>query len=309
MKFKTSIPIRALADQYKLTIIGDDEIVLTGINEIHKVEQGDITFADNEKYFKPALQSVASAVILPNATPAPEGKALLITDQPFKVYNQIALDHHPFRALTAAIGENTEIHPSAIIEPNVVIGHNVKIGAHSYIQANVVIHGNTIIGEHTNIHSGAIIGTDAFYYNRDNRKFLKWHSCGRVVIGDHVEIGACCTINSGVSGDTVIGDGTKFDSQVHIGHGAVIGKNCLFAAQVGIGGKTIIGNNVILYGQVGISQNLVIGDGVTVLAKSGVGKNLEAGKTFFGIPAVEQNIRFRELAALKKLPDHLKQGK
>ena len=124
-----------------------------------------------------------------------------------------------------------------------------------------------------------------------------------MVIEDHVDIGPGCTVNKGVSGDTIVGEGTKLDSQVHIGHDVVIGKRCLFAGQVGIGGNTRIGNDVILYGQVGVAQNLVIGDKVLVSAKSGVSKNLESGKAYFGYPAAEARTAYKELAALRHLPE------
>jgi UDP-3-O-[3-hydroxymyristoyl] glucosamine N-acyltransferase len=129
------------------------------------------------------------------------------------------------------------------------------------------------------------------------------------VIGNDVYIGANCTVNRGVSGDTVIGEGTRIDCLVQIGHGVVIGKHCLLAAQVGIAGKTVIGNHCVIYGQVGIAQNLVIGDRVTILAKAGVGKNIEPGKTYFGIPAGEAREKFKELAAVKMLPEIIRQNR
>jgi UDP-3-O-[3-hydroxymyristoyl] glucosamine N-acyltransferase len=118
-----------------------------------------------------------------------------------------------------------------------------------------------------------------------------------------VEIGAGCTINRGVSGDTIIGDGTKLDCQIHVGHGAVIGKNCLIAAQTGIAGKTVIGDNCTIYGQVGIAQNLHIGDNVVILAKSGISKDLESNKTYFGTPAGEAREKYKEMAAIRILLD------
>ncbi|HHS96168.1 MAG TPA: UDP-3-O-(3-hydroxymyristoyl)glucosamine N-acyltransferase, partial [Phaeodactylibacter sp.] len=151
-------------------------------------------------------------------------------------------------------------------------------------------------------------GTDAFYFKSNPDGYTKWRSGGRVIIEDRVDIGAGCTINKGVSGDTIIGEGSKLDGQVHIGHGVVVGKNCLFAAQVGIGGKTTIGDGVILYGQVGVIQNIHIGDKAIVLAKAGVSKSLEGGKTYFGAPAEEARKYYRMLAALRMLPEILKRG-
>jgi len=163
-----------------------------------------------------------------------------------------------------------------------------------------------VIGKKVVIQAGAIIGTDAFYFKKSEEGYTPWRSGGRVIIEDDVQIGAGCTINKGVSGDTVIGEGSKLDCQVHIAHGVVLGKNCLLAAQVGIAGKTIVGDNCTFYGQSGIAQSLVIGDGVTLLAKTGVSKDLEGGKTYFGIPAAEAREKYKELAALRQLPDIIK---
>ena len=116
-----------------------------------------------------------------------------------------------------------------------------------------------------------------------------------------MEIGAGCTINRGVSGESVIGEGTKIDCQVHVGHGVVIGKNCLIAAQVGIAGKTIIGDNCVIYGQAGIAQNVMIGDNSVILAKSGVSKDLRGNKTYFGYPAGEAREKYKEIAMLRLL--------
>ena len=124
-----------------------------------------------------------------------------------------------------------------------------------------------------------------------------------VVIGNDVEVGAGTTIDRGVSGDTIIGEGTKLDNQVHIGHGAVIGRNCLFAAQVGIGGKAIIEDNVTLWGQVGISKDLRIGAGAVVMAQSGVPASLEGGKAYFGTPAEDAQLKRREIVWIKRIPE------
>ncbi|MBK7409658.1 MAG: UDP-3-O-(3-hydroxymyristoyl)glucosamine N-acyltransferase [Saprospirales bacterium] len=306
MKLPLPIPVRELAKKIGAKLIGDETLFATGINEIHKVEPGDVTFSDVAKYFKRSLESEATIIILNEATICPDGKAILVVENPFEAYDSLVREFRPFRPLTASISEEAHIHPTAIIEPNVVIAHGVRIGAHCYIQANVYIGEHTVIGDHVTIQAGAIIGTDAFYYKKTEKGFTKWRSGGRVVIEDHVEIGSGCTINKGVSGDTIIGEGTKMDSQVHIGHGAVIGKNCLIAGQVGIGGKTIIEDEVVLYGQVGVIQAVRVGKGAIVLAGAGVSKDLEGGKAYFGAPADESSIRYRELAALRHLPDFLK---
>jgi UDP-3-O-[3-hydroxymyristoyl] glucosamine N-acyltransferase len=306
MKFPHPIPILDIARKTGATIIGDDSLLATGINEIHKVQPGDITFVDNRKYFRKALDSAASFVFLNEKVDCPAGKVLLLCNNPFEAYDSIVREHRPFRPLSASISESASIHPSSVIEPGVVIGHHVVIGRNCYIQANAYIGDYTQIGHHVNIQAGVIIGTDAFYFQKNADGFKKWRSGGRVVIQDHVDIGAGSTINKGVSGDTVIGEGSKLDCQVHVGHGAVIGKRCLLAGQVGVGGKAILEDGVVLYGQVGVAARVRIGAGAVVSAKSGVSKDLEGGKAYFGIPAEEIRVRQRELAALRQLPALLK---
>lgn len=307
MKFQQPIPVSELALQYNAQIIGDDSLVATGINEIHKVQPGDIAFSDVKKYFDKTLKSAATVILLNEATDCPPGKVILLVDQPFEVYDAIVRTHRPIEALTQAQSSKSLIHPTVILEPGVIIAANVSIGAYSHISANTYIGEYSIIGEHVTIGPASVIGSDAFYFKKmPDGSFKKWRSGGRVIIEDHVDIGAACTIAKGVSGDTIIGAGSKLDCQIHIGHGVVIGKNCLFAAQVGIGGKTIVEDNVVLYGQVGIAQALHIGKGAIVSAKSGVSKSLEGGKNYFGIPADEAREKYKEMAALRQLPAFFK---
>jgi UDP-3-O-[3-hydroxymyristoyl] glucosamine N-acyltransferase len=307
MDFPRPIPVLELALRFKAQIIGDETLSATGINEIHKVRPGDIAFSDVQKYFQKTLESEATVLLLNAPVECPPGKAILIVENPFEVYDSLVREHRPFEPLTDAISGRAEIHSTAIIEPGVVIAANVRIGAHSYIQANAYIGEYTSIGEHCIIGPGAIIGPDAFYFKKlPDGSFKKWRSGGRVIIENQVDIGAGCTIAKGVSGDTIIGEGSKLDCQIHIGHGVVIGKNCLFAGQVGIGGKTVIEDNVVLYGQVGVAQAIRIGKGALVSAKAGVSKDLEGGKSYFGVPADEARTKYRELAALRQLPEFMK---
>lgn len=308
MRFPAPVSVQTLADEYQARIIGDATLFATGINEIHKVEPGDIAFSDVKKYFEKTLKSAATVILLNEEVECPPGKVILVVEKPFEVYDSIIRKHRPFEPLSAALHPEAVIDPTAIIEPGVVIANHVVIGAFSHISANAVIGEYTEIGEHVVIGPGALIGADAFYFKKGpDGAYQKWRSGGRVLIHDRVDIGAGCTIAKGVSGDTIIGEGSKLDCQVHIGHGVVVGKNCLFAAQVGVAGKTVIEDNVVLYGQAGIAQALHIGKGAMVSAKSGVSKSLEGGKAYFGIPAEEAMIKYRELAAIRQLPDFLKQ--
>lgn len=308
MKFSHPIPVREIAQKIKAEILGDDTLVATGVNEIHKVEPGDITFSDVKKYFQKSIQSAATIIILNERVECPPGKAILVCENPFEAYDSLVREHRPFIPKTATVSDTATIHPSAIIEPQVVIGQQVTIGKNSHIQANTVIGDYTTIGENVVIEPNCMIGADAFYFKKYPGHMKRWRSGGRTIIENDAHIGAGCTIAKGVSGDTIIGAGSKLDCQIHIGHGVVIGKNCLIAAQVGIGGKTILEDDVILYGQVGVIHNVRIGAGAIVLAKSGVSKNLEGGKTYFGAPAQEVNIAYREIAAMRQLPNFIKKG-
>ncbi len=304
MKLQTPVSVESLAQEYNLRIIGSKQNMVTGINEIHKVESGDLAYVDNEKYYDFTLNSKATVILINKETKVPEGKTLLICDNPFAVYNSLTARYMahlepPPPAAGYYVSPRAEIGQNTVIYPGVYIANDVKIGKNCQIHPNVVIYQNTIIGDHVVIKANSTIGGDAFYYTN----FDKWHSAGRVVIHDHVHIGAACTIDKGVSGDTVIGAHTKLDNQVHVGHGVEIGEYCLLVGQTGIGGKTRIGNRVMLLGQVAVIKDVTIGDGATVLTKSLVSKKIAEGKTYFGLPARDTKEIYRELALMKKLPE------
>lgn len=306
MKLDNPVTVSWIADFVNAKIIGNADFEVTGINEIHMVEEGDLTFVDLEKYYDKSLSSAASVVIIDKDVSCPEGKVLLVSDDPFTSYVSLSKYFRPFKpsyqmiASTAVIGEGT------IIQPSVFIGEEVLIGKNCIIQPNVTIYDHTVIGDNVIIQAGTVLGSDAFYFKkREDRAFFhdKMESCGRVVIEDHVEIGASCTVDKGVSGDTTIGAGTKLDNMVHIGHDAKIGRNCLFAAQVAIGGVTVIGDNVTMWGQVGVSKDLTIESNTVVLAQTGVPSSLKGGKVYFGYPAGEAKNKRRELAWIKRIPE------
>lgn len=306
MKFSTPQSLKHVASLIKAKYTGDDNFSVTGINEIHKVEHGDLTFVDHPKYYDKALQSPATTILINKEVKCPEGKALIFSDDPFRDYNHLTLHFKPLHYSLKNISASAKVGEGTIIMPGVFLGNNVTVGTNCIIHPNVVIYDDAIIGNGVEIHANTVIGSPAFYYKKRESGFDKMHSCGRVIIDDHVEIGAACTIDKGVSGDTVIGAGTKIDNHVHIGHDTVIGRNCLFAAQVGIAGVTTIEDNVTLWGQVGIRSDVVIGKGVTVLAQSGVGKSLDTGKTYFGSPAEEARDKMKELVYIKRLPELFK---
>ena len=306
MKFPTPVSVGVLAELISAELVGNTAGHATGINEIHKVEEGDIVFVDHPKYYDKCINSAASYIIINKKVDVPEGKALLVHDQPFEAYLKIVRHYRPFVPHTSIKSESAVIGEGTYLAPNVFIGHNVVIGKNCVIQPNVTILDHTVIGDHVIIQSGTVIGSDAFYYNSKKDRdvwFKKMESCGSVIIEDNVEIGAGCTIDRGVTAETRIGKGTKIDNLVHIGHDTMVGKNCLFAAQVGIAGGTIIEDGVTLWGQVGVSKTLTIGANAVVLAQSGVPSSLEGNKVYFGYPAEDASIKRRELVWIKRIPE------
>jgi UDP-3-O-[3-hydroxymyristoyl] glucosamine N-acyltransferase len=286
-------------------IIGEREGAATGINEIHKVEEGDLVFVDHPKYYQKCIQSAATFIIINQRTEFPPHKALLLVDDPFEAYLKIVQHFRPFQPLNKNLSETAIVGEDTIIMPGVVLGNHVTVGKQSVIYPNVVIMDHCTIGDNVIIQAGSIIGSDAFYYNKKTNRdvhYKKMTSCGRVLIENDVEVGANCTIDRGVSGDTVIGAGTKLDNMVHIGHDTIVGKNCLFAAQVAIAGATTIEDGVILWGQVGVNKTLTIGKGAEVYAQSGVGSTLEAGKKYFGSPVEDAMSKKKELVWVKRIP-------
>ena len=295
-----------MADFIGAEIRGDEHQLAIGINEIHKVSKGDISFVDFEKYYNKCLHSAATIIIINKDVPCPEGKTLLITSEPFDAYTKIVRRFRPFEPSAHMVSPSATIGRGTIIQPGVFIGNHVVIGEDCIIHANVTIYDHSIIGNNVVIHSGTVIGADAFYFKRRKDREVQYEkmlSCGRAILEDDVEIGACCTVDRGVSGDTVIGRGTKLDNHIQIGHDTVVGKNCIMASQVGVAGVTIIEDEVILWGQVGVNKDLTIGKGAVVLAQSGVPASIEAGKTYFGSPVEEAKTKMRELAWIKRIPE------
>ncbi len=306
MKFPTPVSARVLAELISAELVGHTAGHATGINEIHRVEEGDIVFVDHPRYYDKCIHSAASFIIINKKVDVPEGKTLLIHDQPFEAYLKIVRHYRPFVQHTSTRSGSAIIGEGTYLAPNVFIGHHVTIGKNCVIQPNVTILDYTVIGDHVIIQSGTVIGSDAFYYNSKKDRevwFQKMESCGSVIIEDNVEIGAGCTIDRGVTAETRIGKGTKIDNLVHIGHDTVIGKNCLFAAQVGIAGGTIIEDGVTLWGQVGVSKTLTIGANAVVLAQSGVPSSLEGNKVYFGYPAEDASLKKREIVWIKRIPE------
>ena len=303
MKFDSAQTLKEIAGLIHARFVGDPGFIVSGINEIHKVEPGDLTFVDHPKYYNKALKSKATTILINKDMDPPSGKALIISDHPFDDYIFLAKRFRPFQKAVSAISPSAEIGEGTIIQPGAFIGNHVKIGKNCIIHANSSIYDHCVIGNNVIIHAGAVIGSDAYYFQRRPEGYKKLESCGRVILEDNVEIGALTSIDKGVSGDTIISFGTKFDNHVQVGHDTYIGRNCLIGAFCAIAGVTRIEDDVILWASVLINKDLVIGKGAILLAGSGTEKSLEGGKTYWGVPAIEARKKWREVAALKMLPD------
>lgn len=305
MKFPKVHSLQEIADLLQCKFVGDATFPVHGMNEIHVVEPGDIVFVDHPKYYDKALQSAATIVLINKEVACPEGKALLISDDPFRDFNRLTSHFRPFQPATSSIASTAKIGEGTIIQPNTFIGNHVTIGKHCVIHSNVAIYDYTVIGDHVTIHAGTVLGADAFYYKKRPEGFDQLLSGGRVVIHNHVGIGALCTIDKGVSGDTIIGEGTKLDNQVHVGHDTVIGKKCLIASQTGIAGCVIIEDEVTLWGQVGTTSGITIGSKAVIMGQTGVTKSVDGGKSYFGTPIEESREKLKQLANVKRIPEIL----
>ncbi|NDV14983.1 UDP-3-O-(3-hydroxymyristoyl)glucosamine N-acyltransferase [Muricauda sp. TY007] len=309
MKFPKTYTLKEISKIIDANFVGDDDFPVLGMNEIHVVEEGDIVFVDHPKYYDKALQSKATVVLINKEVECPEGKALLVSDDPFRDFNKLTRHFKPFETAAASIADSAEIGEGTIVQPNVFIGNHVKIGENCVIHPNVTIYDGCILGDNVTIHAGTVLGADAFYYKNRPESFDKLLSGGNVVIEDNVDIGAGCTIDRGVTGSTTIKEGSKLDNQIQVGHDTVIGKKCLIASHVGIAGCCIIEDEVTLWGQVGITSGATIGKKAVILAQSGISKSLEGGKTYFGYPAEEAREKLKQIAYIKKIPEILKKLK
>ena len=300
MKFNKPYTLKEISKIINVDFIGDENFEILGINEIHVVEKGDIVFVDHPKYYDKALNSAATTILINKKVDCPEGKSLLISDDPFRDFNKITKHFNPFIASKESISESSIIGEGTIIQPNVFIGNNVTIGENCVIHPNVTIYDNSVIGNNVIIHANTVLGADAFYYKNRPEGYDKLLSGGRVVLEDNVDLGASCTIDKGVTGDTTIGKGTKIDNQVHVGHDTIIGKKCLIASQTGIAGCVIIEDEVTIWGQVGTNSGITIGKDAIILGQTGVTKSVAGGKSYFGTPVSESREKLKEMAELKR---------
>lgn len=309
MKFPKPNTLKQIAEIINCEFVGNDDFPVTGMNEIHVVEPGDIVFVDHPKYYDKALKSAATIVLINKQVDCPKGKALLISDDPFRDFNKLTQHFKPFQSTNVSISPSAKIGKNTIIQPNCFIGNHVTIGDNCVIHSNVSIYDDTVIGNNVTIHAGTILGASAFYYKKRPEGFDPLLSGGRVVIKDNVDIGALCTIDRGVTGDTTIGEGSKLDNQIQVGHDTIIGKKCLIASQTGIAGCVVIEDEVTIWGQVGTTSGITIGKKAVIMGQTGVTKSVEGNKTYFGTPIEESRVKLKEMALLRQIPKILEELK
>ena len=302
MKFPQPYTLKQIASIISARHVGPEDFPVTGMNEIHVVTPGDIVFVDHPKYYDKALESAATVILINKEVDVPPGKALLVSDDPFRDFNNLTEFFRPFEKAMASLAPSASIGENTVIQPNVFIGNNVRIGKNCRIHSNVSLYDNTIIGDEVTIHSGSVLGGDAFYYKKRPEGYDKLISGGRVVVEDRVDIGANCTIDKGVSGDTRIGEGTKLDNLIQVGHDTVIGRNCLIASQVGIAGGVVIEDDVTVWGQVGMRSGIIVRRGGVMMGQAGITKSTRENTVYSGNPAMETRAKLKELALLRRLP-------
>ena len=304
MNFSTPVNIAEIASLINATIVGDNHGAAKGINELNRVEVGDLAFVDHPKYYDKSINSNATFIIINKEVAVPAGKALLITGNPFEAYCKIIAHYRPFTKALDTINSNT-IGEGTYIFPTAFIGNNVTIGSNCIIHPHVTIMDHCTIGNNVVIQAGTVIGSDAFYYNTKKEReiwYKKMPSGGTVIIEDDVEIGANCTIDRGVTHDTRLGKGTRFDNLIHVGHDTVFGKNCLVAANVVVAGCVTIEDGVTIWGGCIVNKTLTIGTNAVLLGRTGVGGDLEGNKTYWGAPAQEASAVKREMIWVKRIP-------
>lgn len=314
----------------RLTGIG--EIPIADVKTTLRAGAQDLTFVNGDQHMALFLNGKAPAAIVGSATNVGSlyvqtGKSFITSDsveeafvkalcllRPPRTQVQVGVSERAIIANSAEIATDVDIYPGAFIGENVRVGrgtviyphvtilNDVRIGDDSILFPNVVVYENTVIGNRCLIHGGAVIGGYGFGY-RSGKTHELGHQLGNVVIGDDVEIGSNTTIDRGTFDSTTIGDGSKLDDLVMIGHNCHIGKHNLFCSQVGIAGSTVTGDYVVMAGQVGVGDHLRIGDKVTIAAQSGVMRDLEMEQVYLGSPAVPIRRQMQIHAVINKLPE------
>lgn len=319
-----SLSLADIAAQLGGFVLGDDQILISQVATLTSAGSGDITFLANMKYKSLLLETKASAVILSSAFSESLPVPCIVTENPYAYYARLATLLNPVAKAevgvhttaiclselpsTVSIGANVSIGvevkfgENIVVHPGCVIGDRVRIGSGSILYPNVTVYAGCEIGDNAIIHSGVVIGADGFGFAPDKGQWVKIPQIGRVVIGHDVEIGACTSIDRGALDDTVIGDGTKLDNQIQIGHNCVIGKNCVIAGCAAIAGSVTLQDNVIVGGSAMITGHLTIASGVVVSGGSLVMKSLtKPGKYTAIFPLAEHAEWIQNAAQVRRL--------
>ena len=311
-------------------VVGDKDLVITGLSGIQEANKGDLTFLANSKYVLFCKKTKASAIITSRDIEIPE-KSIIRTDNPSLAFTDLmsavtggkipcpkGIHEAAFVAEDSVIGNNVAIGPCAIIESKVTIGDNTvifggsyvgsdtKIGSDCLVYPNVTLRESVTLGDRVIVHSGTVIGSDGFGYIQIDGVHKKIPQVGTVEIGDDVEIGSNVAIDRARFGKTVIGRGSKIDNLVQVAHNVVMGEKCIIISQVGISGSVKIGNGVILAGQAGITGHITIGEGAVVYAQSAITKPVPAHAHVSGYPARPHNEAKRVHAYTQRLPQYVK---
>ncbi len=313
-------------------LVGEPDLVIFAVNTLEDAQEGEISFLANSKYVDRLGKTSASAVLVGRSDEAPAGISVIRSDEPYKALCMTIIKVHGHRrhpqwgvSERADIRESAQVGPDANIAPGVTVSENVRIGKKVTIYPgcyigddavlgddvtlypNVVIYDESVLGSRVTIHAGSVIGEDGLGYAPVGPKWIKIPQVGRAVIYDDVDVGANCTIDRATLGQTMIGSGSKFSNLIAIGHGTKIGSDCMIVAQVGIAGSTTVGRHVTIAGQAGIVGHIEIGDDATVAAQAGVTANIEPGVTVLNSPAAPIADARRQMIAVQRLPDLLKQ--
>lgn len=323
-----TVTVRQIAELIHGELLGDADRPISNAKPLSDAGDGDITFVEDDKHLHAWHNSRASAAVVPLSVPV-NGKPIIRVADPLMAFVSIV---RMLRNKPAAAPKN-RIHPTAVIHPSVTLGSDVEIGPMAVIGENsvlgsrvtlhpgacigrncrlgddvtlhphVVLYDDCLIGNRVTIHAQSVIGADGFGYRMTSGKYTKVPQLGTVEIEDDVEIGACTTIDRGTFGPTRIGQGTKIDNLIMIGHNCRIGRHNVMAGQVGIAGSTTTGDYVVMAGQVGIADHLIIGDRVTIGAQAGVHTNVPTGTRMIGTPAVPDRDFFRSVVNVQKIPE------
>jgi len=324
--------IQQIADHVGGVLSGNPDIEIVGIAPADTAQEGFLTFAENERYLEAALNSKASAILIPKGEVKTDKTVIQIDNVRVgfaKVLTLLYPDNKPKPGIhptavvssSATVAESAHIGPNCIIEAGAVIGEGAVLSGHVYVGTHasigdesaifpqVTLYPSTKIGKRVRIHAGTVIGSDGYGYVLDQGFHRKIPQIGNVVIEDDVEIGANTTIDCGALGSTRIGKGTKIDNLVQLGHNVQVGEHSIIIAQTGIAGSSKVGNYVILAGQTGIAGHISIGDKVVVAAQSGVMHSIPEGEKWMGSPAQPDKQAKRQLISIQQLPNFLRRIK